>query len=89
MKVGLVDLSTHAFNVNLPTYHTGMSSSAFMEPAFHFKILVTAEIAFSVGFMFSGSLELGACIISISLGIAVAQIDAYPGPPCLPITPHP
>ena len=56
------------------TYQTGRISSNFKLPAFHFKILVTAEIEFSVGFIFSGSLEPGAWITSTSLGIAVSQI---------------
>ena len=54
----------------------GRISSTLIAPAFHFKIFVTAEIAFSVGLMFSGSLELGAWMCSTNLGTAEAQIEA-------------
>lgn len=39
----------------------------------YFNILVTAEIAFSVGLIFSGDLDSGALITSTNLGNASAQ----------------
>lgn len=42
----------------------------------YFKIFVMAEIAFSVGFTFSGSRLLGACTTSIKRGMVCAQVKA-------------
>ena len=71
------------------TYQTGSSSSTLTALEFHFRILVAAEIAFSVGFKFADSRASGAWITWIKRGMAEAQRAANPGPPCWPITPAP
>ena len=48
------------------THQRGRTSSRLTDPALYLRILVTAEIAFSVGLMFSGSLELGAWMSAVS-----------------------
>lgn len=70
-------------------HQTGRISSMFIAPPFHFKILVAAEIAFSVGLMLVASRESGAWMIWTSLGMAEAHRDAKPGPPNCPMTPTP
>ena len=70
----------HVMLVGNP-YQTGKISSTLMAPLFHFRILVAAEMAFSVGLTLVPSRESGAWMICTKLGIAVAQRDANPGPP--------
>ena len=71
-----LDFASVKFSNVKISYQTGITSSALNPLAFHFKILVTAEMAFSVGLIFSGSLEFGDWMISTNFGIAWAQIDA-------------
>ena len=59
--------TVHNMTINLPIktkqiekfYHGGRISSKSIALAFHFRIFVTADIAFSVGLIFLGSLEPG------------------------------
>ena len=71
------------------TYQTVRSSSRFTAAWVYFKILVTAEIAFSVGFTFSCSLASAAWMTCTKSGIAWEHHCENPGPPYWPITPHP
>lgn len=64
------------------TYHKWMSSSRFVSAELlYFNIFVIADIAFSVGFIFSGSRLLGVLIISTKTGTHWAQGTANWLPP--------
>uniref|UniRef100_A0A2M3ZLM0 Secreted peptide n=1 Tax=Anopheles braziliensis TaxID=58242 RepID=A0A2M3ZLM0_9DIPT len=66
-----------------------ISSGFVMALLLYFSIFVMAEMAFSVGFTFSGSRLSGAMMTSISNGIAWAQARENCSPPYIPSTPKP
>ena len=58
------------------THQWGITCSRTIEELLNWRILVTADIAFSVGLMFSGWRDSGAEMTSTSSGTAVAQVAA-------------
>lgn len=64
------------------TYQTLITSSTFgRADLLYFRIFVTAAIAFSVGFTFSGSRLFGSDITCTSNGMAWAHVTANCSPP--------
>lgn len=59
--------------MRIQIYQCGNTSSTFILEELCFNIFVTAEIAFSVGFIFSFDLDSASFITSTNLGRASAQ----------------